>query len=142
MALYRYDPATKAVTRLHFPEKLSFIHPEPGYAASLESVVFSSNAKRMAIVVEGVKKSERENEPDHSRRACYSAEIEASGARLIHQTEPDAGKLYPAWSHNGRRLVILDSSGNAPSLFVYNYDGTGKRMAPLPTEQAEPSATH
>jgi len=90
----------------------------------------------MAIVVQAVPRSDGE-ESNPTRTACYSVETEGSSACPIRQTEPGDGSLYPAWSRDGRRLVILDNSGGSARLFVYNYDGTGKRMAALPDEQAK-----
>ena len=141
MALYRYDPTADSVTHLPFPEKHWLVHPERGSTSSVESVIFASNTKRMAVVVQTVTKSEQKEEQTHLRQTCYSVESDGSGQCFIRQTEPEGGNLYPAWSRDGQRLVILDSSSETPSLFVYNYDGTGKRMAPLPTEQAEASVT-
>jgi dipeptidyl aminopeptidase/acylaminoacyl peptidase len=141
MALNSYDPTTGAVNRLPFPENLSFVRPEAGFTASVESAVFSWNGERMAIVVQFVRGAEREGEQDLIRRACYSVETNGSGSRLIRQAEPDGGNLYPAWSRDGRRLVILDDSGESPRLFVYNHDGTGKRLAALPTQESEASNT-
>src|SRR5579871_1907 len=129
MMLFSYNPASKQITRLHFPEILSFVLPEPGFNSSVDSVIFSSNAQRMAVLVQAVKEPVPNEEVTHTRTACYTVETDASGGHLIQKSELD-GNLYPAWSHDGRRLVILDSSIEPPQLAVYNYDGTGKRMAP------------
>ena len=95
----------------------------------------------MAVVVAYTSGSAGEDDWSFGRSACYSVETDASGARFIRQTTEDGSKLYPAWSRDGRRLVLLDSSGESPRLFVYNYDGTGKRMTPLPSEtRTEPDA--
>jgi Tol biopolymer transport system component len=45
--------------------------------------------------------------------------------------------MSPAWSADGRRLIVVQIDQQTPQLNIYNYDGTGKKLAPPPDEEAK-----
>jgi Tol biopolymer transport system component len=138
LGLAAYDLASRRMVMVPLPEKFSTIPAERDFLPNVNSIIFSPNGARLAIVADYAQVRTRDDTETHSYSACYNVETDGSGASLIRRTGPDEGTgLAPAWSKQGDRLAVLDTSGEEPKLLIYNADGTGKRMAALPKRSAD-----
>jgi len=136
ISLHSYDIKTGVVSALAFPLRPFFVKWDRGYEPSIASATFSPNGERLALVVYFTKAGKPGQQPD-GRVACYSVEIDGTGGCLVRLSDADNAGLIPAWSHDGKRMAILDHSAGEPRLFIYNADGSGKRMASLPATKVE-----
>ncbi len=137
VSVYRYDPVNGNRERLALPSTLLFLPPvrlalSRNVTPSVASVTFSPNGERLALVVEYNRTGGGAEE--ETLAACFWMEMDGSSACLIRGPEPGA-QFVPAWSRDGQRLALLDNGEDQPRLFIYNADGTGKRMAALPSDE-------
>ena len=141
LKLYQYTAATGRVARLPYPARLAPINMDASRApTTVESVIFAPHGKWMAIVVDQMPHKGSTVAQAEVSDTVYVARIDGSTAHLVQQVYatnaedvPDVkDELIPSWSHDGKRLAVLQWGHSQTSIVLYNADGSGQKMLPLP----------
>jgi len=102
--------------------------------SDIDSVVFAPNGERLGLGPVSVHETGKANVPSTVLHCCYSVEADGSAHHLIHESSNAATEVNIAWSANGKRMVVAEIGPPKPVLYVYNYDGSGKKLTPLPDQ--------
>lgn len=140
LALESWNPKDNRLTPLALAPRVSTVLPQENRNPAVERAALAPAGNRLALVVRWSAEARGPGDSRPDVLACFVIETSGRACTLVRQVPvEEAGTFAPAWSRDGSRLALLDTTGEQPQLLIYNADGTGKRLVPPPPEDKGPS---